>query len=95
MERAREDITIKKKSGNTGLKHTVDELSMMVNNSLNRALLLEVPDRNPSQATIDLESLDEDALRNESEGGCFLEDTIIGGLIKGDSVLRLVFNLAL
>ena len=68
---------------------------MMVDNSLNRALLLEVPDRNPSQATIDLESLDKDALRNESEGGCLLNDTIIGGLIEGDGVLRLVFNLAL
>lgn len=68
---------------------------MMVNNSLNRALLLKVPDRNPSQATIDLESLDEDALGDEPECGCFLEDTIIGGLIKGDGVLCLVLNLAL
>jgi len=68
---------------------------MMVDNSLNRTLLLEVPNRNPSQATIDLESLDKDALGNESEGGSLLEDTIIGRLIKGDGVLRLVFNLAL
>ena len=77
------------------MKRTVDELSMMVDDSLNRTLLLEVPNRNPSQATVDLESFDEDALGNESEGGSFLEDTIIGRLIKGNGVLRLVFNLAL
>ena len=74
---------------------TVDELSMMVNDSLDRALLLEVPDRNPSEATIDLESFNEDTLRNESEGWRFLEDTIVCGLIESNSVLRLVFNLAL
>lgn len=74
---------------------TVDELSMMVDDSLDRTLLLEVSDRNPSEATIDLESFDEDTLRNESEGWRFLEDTIISGLIESDGVLRLVFNLAL
>jgi hypothetical protein len=77
------------------LIRTVDKLSMMVDDSLDRTLLLEVSDRDPSEATIDLESFDEDALRNESECWRFLEDTIIGGLIKGDGVLRLVFNLAL
>ena len=74
---------------------TVDELSVMVDDSLDRTLLLEVSDRNPSEATIDLESFDEDTLRNESEGWRFLEDTIIGCLIKSDGVLRLVFNFAL
>ena len=68
---------------------------MMVDDSFDCALLLEVSDRNPSEATIDLESFDEDTLRNESEGWRFLEDTIISGLIKSDGVLRLVFNLAL
>ena len=67
----------------------------MVDDSLDRTLLLEVSDRNPSEATIDLESFDEDTLRNESEGWRFLEDTIIGCLIKSDGVLRLVFNFAL
>ena len=68
---------------------------MMVDDSLNRSLLLEVSNRNPSEATIDLESFDKDTLRNETEGWCFLEDTIICGLIKSDGVLCLVFNLAL
>jgi len=53
-----------------------------------------VSDRNPSEATIDLESFDEDTLRNESESWRFLEDTIVCGLIKSDGVLCLVFNLA-
>jgi len=68
---------------------------MMVDDSLNRTLLLEVSDRNPSEATIDLESFDEDALRNESEGRRFLEDTVVSGLIESDGVLRLVLDLAL
>lgn len=68
---------------------------MMVDDSLNRTLLLEVSDRNPSEATIDFESFDKDTLRDESEGWRFLEDTVISGLIKSDGVLRLVFNLAL
>ncbi len=95
MQRARKTIFIKQAFRNTGPIRTVDELSMMVDDSLDRTLLLEVSDRNPSEATIDLESFDEDTLRNESEGWCFLEDTIISGLIKSDGVLRLVFNLAL
>jgi hypothetical protein len=95
VERARMVISTKRAFGNTGVIRTVDELPMMVDDSFNRALLLEVSDRNPSEATIDLESFDEDTLRNESEGWRFLDDTIIGGLIKSDCVLRLVFNLAL
>ncbi len=72
VERAERTIANKQTFGNTSLIRTVDELSMMVDNPLNRTLLLEVSDRNPSQATIDLESFDEDALRNESEGRRFL-----------------------
>lgn len=95
VERARKTISIKQGFGNIGLIRTVDELSMMVDDSLNRTLLLEVSDRNPSEATIDLESFDEDTLRNESEGWRFLEDTIVSGLIKSDGVLRFVLDLAL
>ena len=95
VERARKAISIKQAFWNTGLIRTVNELSMMVDDSLDCTLLLEVSDRNPSEATIDLESFDEDTLRNESEGWRFLEDTIVGGLIESDGVLRLVFNLAL
>ena len=95
VERARKTISIKQGFGNIDLIRTVDELSMMVHDSLNRTLLLEVSDRNPSEATIYLESFDEDTLRNESEGWRFLEDTIVSGLIKSDGVLRFVLDLAL
>ena len=77
------------------MTRTVDELSMMVDDSLDRTLLLEVSDRNPSETTVDLESFDEDTLRNESEGWRFFEDTVVSGLIESDGVLCLVFNLAL
>ena len=95
VERARKTISIKQAIGNAGLIRTVDELSMVVDDSLDRTLFLEVSDCNPSEATIDLKSFDENTLRNESEGWRFLEDTIVSGLIKSDGVLRLVFNLAL
>jgi len=42
----------------TGFGHTVDELSMVVDNALDRAFPLKVPNCNPRKATIDLEPLD-------------------------------------
>ncbi len=68
---------------------------MMVYNALNCTLLLQVPDCYPSKATINLESLDKNALRDESEGRRFLEYTIVGSLVKGDCVLGLILNLSL
>jgi len=41
---------------------------MMMDDALNRAFLLKMPDCNPSKTTIDLEPLDEDTLGDESEG---------------------------
>ena len=68
---------------------------MMVDNALDRAFLLKVPDCDPCKTAVNLEPLDENTLRNESEGRRFLEDTIIGGLVKGNGVLRLVLDLSL
>jgi len=65
---------------------------MMVDNALDRPLLLKVPDRTPCKATVDFESLDEDTLGDESESWRFLEYTVIGDLVEGNSVLRLVLN---
>jgi len=67
----------------------------MMDDALDRSLLLKMPDCNPSKTTVDFESLDEDTLGDESESRRFLEYTIIGGLVKGNSVLRLVLNLSL
>ena len=67
----------------------------MVHNPLDLAIPLQVLDGNPSQRAVDLEPLDEDALRDETEGGDFLNDTVVQGLVERDGVLGLVLDLAL
>lgn len=67
----------------------------MVNNTLDLALLLQVSDGNSRQATVYFESLDEDTLTNETEGGDLLHNTVVRGLVKDDSVLRFVLDLSL
>jgi hypothetical protein len=54
-----------------------------------------MPDGNTRKATIDLQPLDENTLADESEGRDFLDDTVVRGLVKGNSMLCLVLNLAL
>jgi hypothetical protein len=68
---------------------------MVVDNALNRTLLLKVSDCDSSETAINLKSLYEDALGDESEGWRFLEDTVVGGLVQGDGVLCLVLDLSL
>lgn len=67
----------------------------MVHNPLDQALLLQMSDRNPRQRAVDLEPLNEDALGDEPEGGHFLDDTVVQGLVERNSVLGLVLDLAL
>ena len=67
----------------------------MMNNSLNLLLFLQMTDSDTSQTAVDLESLDQDALADEFEGGHFLQDAVIGSLVEIDSVLRLVLDLSL
>ena len=67
----------------------------MVHDPLDLALLLQVPDSNPRQGAVDLQPLDEDGLADEAEGGDLLQDTVVGGLVEDDGVLRLVLDLAL
>lgn len=67
----------------------------MVNNSLDETLPLQVLDSNTGKTAVDLESFDEDGLGDVSEGGDFLKDTVVGGLVKGDGVLGLVLDLSL
>ena len=74
---------------------TVDELAAVVNDALDLTLLLQVPDRYPRQGAVDLQPLDEDGLADEAEGGDLLQDTVVGGLVEDDGVLRLVLDLAL
>ena len=67
----------------------------MVNDALDLTLLLQVPDRYPRQGAVDLQPLDEDGLADEAEGRDLLQDTVVGGLVEDDGVLRLVLDLAL
>ena len=67
----------------------------MVYDLLDLALLRKMADRNTGERAVDFETLDEDGLGDVSEGGDFLKDTVVGGLVKGDGVLGLVLDLSL
>ena len=67
----------------------------MVHDPLDLTLLLQMPDRNPCERAVDLEPLDEDALRDKAEGRDFLQDTVVRGLVEDDGVLGLVLDLSL
>ena len=57
-------------------------------------LLFQMPDSNASQASVDFETLNEDTLADEFEGGDFLQDTVVHGLVEVDSVLGLILDLS-
>ena len=65
-----------------------------MNNPLDLTLLLQVSYGNTRQRAVDFQSLDKDGLGDETEGGDFLEDTVVQGLVKSDGVLGLVLNLS-
>lgn len=67
----------------------------MLHNPLNLFLLLKMSNSNASQTSIDLESLNKDALADELESGDFLYDAVIGSLVEAHRVLRLVLDLSL
>lgn len=67
----------------------------MVDNLLNLALLCKMADRNTGKAAVDFETLDEDGLGDEAEGGDFLEDAVVCGLVERDGVLGLILDLSL
>lgn len=66
-----------------------------MHNPLDVSLLLHMSDSNASQAAIDLETFDENALADEFEGGDFLHDTVEGDFVESDSVLSLILDLSL
>lgn len=75
-----------------GIIHTVDELSGVVNNFLDEALLGQVSDDHSRQRSVDLQAFDKDGLGDESEGRDILEDTIVGRLVENDGVLCLILD---
>lgn len=67
----------------------------MVHNFLDLTVLREGTNDNTREGPIDLQSLDQDRLGDESEGRDFFHDTVVRGLIEDDGVLRLIFDFAL
>ena len=67
----------------------------MVHDALDGALLLEVADGDAGKRAVDTETLDEDGLRDEAEGGDLLHDAVEERLVGCDGVLGLVLDLAL
>ena len=56
---------------------------------------LKVTDGETGQGTINFETFNENTLTDEFESGNFFKDTVVGGLVKRDSVYSLVLNLSL
>ena len=67
----------------------------MVHDPLDLTVLLEVTNSNARERSVDFQTLNENRLRNEAEGGHFLDDTVVRGLVKSHRVLGLVLDLAL
>ena len=74
---------------------TVDELAVVVHDALDGALLLEVADGDACKRAVHTQTLDEDRLRDEAEGGDLLQNTVVGRLVEDDGVLGLVLDLSL
>lgn len=74
---------------------TVDQLRAVVHNSLDQALLFQMSDSNPCQRAVNFQSLNENALADETEGWDFLDDAVVQDLVDVDCVLGLVLDLAL
>lgn len=73
---------------------TVDQLCTVVYYPLDLAVLLQMSDRNACERAVNLESLDEDALADETEGGDLLDDAVEQDLVERDGVLGLILDLA-
>lgn len=67
----------------------------MMNDPFDLSLFFQMSDRNPCQTPVDLQPLNEDALADKFESRDFLQDTVVGRLVKGDGMLGLVFYFAL
>ena len=65
----------------------------MTRDGLNQTLSFELTDGNTSQRTVQLETINQNRLRDELVGRNFLEQTIVGGLIEDNQVVGLVLDL--
>lgn len=66
-----------------------------VNDPFDQPFFFQFTDSNTSETSIDFESFNEDRNANKPEGGNFLVNSVIRGLINSDGVLGLVLDLSL
>ena len=66
---------------------------MVTRNRLDQTLRFKLTDGNTSQGTIQLETVNQDRLRNELVGRNFLEQTFVSGLVEDNQVVGLVLDL--
>lgn len=68
---------------------SVDHLTVVVHDPLDRALTLQVLHGHTSQRSVDLHSVNEHRLRDHLVGGYLLQDLVVGGLVENDQVVGL------
>lgn len=73
----------------------VEELAVVVNDTLDLALALEVVDSQACKRTVDLQTVNEHTRGDHLERRHLLNDTLVESLVKSDGVLGLVLNAAL
>lgn len=67
----------------------------MMHDPLDLSFLFKVADSETSQATANFKTFNEDTRADVFESGDFFDDTVVGSLVKRDSVLSLIFDLSL
>lgn len=67
---------------------------MVVYDPLDLTLLREMTNCDTRKGPINLQSFNQNRLRDEPEGRHFLQDTIVGSFIEDDSMLCFVLNFA-
>ena len=67
----------------------------MSRDETDETLSCEVLDGGSGERSVDLETVDEDRGGDELVSGHFLEELVVGSLVKGDGVVGLVLDLSL
>jgi hypothetical protein len=86
MERKGESAAPEKEGTRTHLAGVVDD-------GLDKTLLLQVLDRDTGERAVDLHAVDENRLRDELEGGDLLHDAVERDLVADHGVVGLVLDL--
>ena len=69
---------------------TVHKLAVVVDDPLDLAVTLEVPDGDTGERAVDLQSVNKGRLGDHLKGGHLLENPVVGRSVKVDHVLGLL-----